>query len=143
MSRYIYTPCLPGAPAFTPSGRVTVGTPQTPGSVEYREKGALAGGVCSVLFFLQEPSSKSFKTESGILGSSPSSDLRPVPSLPPSLGLNLPICKTNGVDFRMATVPSGSNILRAKGTSTQAEGLLCLRNLGQERIRKLSAAQPE
>lgn len=43
----------------------------------------------------------------------------------------------------MAKVPSGSNILRAKGTSTQAEGLLCLRNLGQEGIRKLSAAQPE
>ena len=96
-----------------------MGTPQIPGSVEYREKGALGGEVCSVLFFLPDPSSKSFKTESGNLGSSPGSDLRPVLSLPPSLGLNFPICKTNGVDFRMAKVPSGSNILRAKGTSTQ------------------------
>lgn len=43
----------------------------------------------------------------------------------------------------MAKVPSGSSILRAKGTGIRVQGPQGLRNLGQERIGKFLAAQAE
>lgn len=94
------------------------GCPQIPGIVDCREKGLLEGRVLWVfVFFFQESASKSLKTESGNLGSSPGSDLRQAPflsSLPfpsfsfLSLGLGFPIYKISRLDFLMAKVPSGS-----------------------------------